>query len=180
MRETVLHPTSQDDEESVPIPSGRRTFKFDLAFPDIGDDALQDKRSCSTCQKVLPQSFRFSSGGINASVNYQLRVVAERQSLWKPNKTVIRTLEFRPLLPTQPLLIDQPWRVIKSLDRTTFGSAEQVAMDDNPATFELAFPPSKIVRPGDMIDVGMNLVLPVELQVRSNMQKDGFDQRLPD
>lgn len=141
------------------------TLPFTLNFPEGGKaDADVEGKSCAQCQLVLPPSFHFVSEAFNASVNYRVRVVAERSGILNPDNTAIRNVEFRPMLPTRPLLIDQPWKITKPLDGELLGAKEITTGEKPTIACEFTFPASKVIRPGNHVDIGVTFIIPVELQ----------------
>lgn len=138
-------------------------MSFTLNFPD-GTESDPDGKDCAQCQKSLPPSFHFASEAFHASVNYRVRAVAERSGILNPDNTTVRNVEFRPMLPTRPSSIDQPWRIMKPIEGDISSIKDKIVGDKPTIACEFTFPASKVVRPGGHIDMGINFVLPVELQ----------------
>lgn len=95
-----------------------------------------------------------------------MRAVADRDQLLRSKISAISEVQFRPLLPTTALLIDQPWLVKEQITSTPLGRSEPDKDVASRMSFEMAFPPSRTVRPGNHIDIGMTMDIPTDLQRR--------------
>jgi hypothetical protein len=145
-----------------------------LHFPDLSSGSRSRVQSCSHCRPALPQSSAFKSDVLNVFVSYRLRAVVERPGILKSNVIAIRSVEFHPLLPPVPSLVEElgPDETTRHSSAVYLGvNKDRVAGEGNipppyspSVMFEVGLPASKTIRPGDFLKLSMAFSIPVELQ----------------
>ena len=149
------------------VDPGRHSFDFGLAFPSVDQEDL----FCSKCESELPPNFSFATEGIKAAVCYQVRVVVERDGFLKPKITQEQPVQYKPLLPFFYSTAQTEWNAIGRIDLPiSYPDGKGIRADESllhqasVVTLEVKLPGPKILRPGNLANVTICLIIPPELR----------------
>ena len=151
---------------------GIHSFPFSLEIPLLSTCNSTPSSGTRNIQSALPPSLDLVSNSLKISATYQLGAVVERPGMLRRKITRVQKIEFRPLYPPRLTSLAQPSRtkIVGHLSATSLGIQEKASSQFNELppyspsiVFEATLPIAKIIRPSEHVDLGITIVVPIDL-----------------